>query len=54
MQNRSNLAPNPADPTQRIINHVQTAQAAGRQPRMSDIVGAAIDAMVLHLSLIHI
>lgn len=48
MQNQSNLAPNPADPTQRIINHVQTAQAAGRQPRMSDIVGAAIDAMVLH------
>ena len=43
----SNLAPNPADPTQRIISAFQTAQAAGRQPRMSDIVGGAIDAMVL-------
>lgn len=48
MQNQSNLAPNPSDPTQQIVNTVQQAQAAGRQPRMSDIVGAAIDAMVLH------
>lgn len=44
----SNLAPNPSDPTQQIIQTVQTAQAAGRQPRMSDITGAAIDAIVLH------
>lgn len=48
MQNQSNqLAPNPADPTQRLVTTVQNAQAAGRQPRMADIMGAAIDAMVL-------